>query len=304
MAVEIDTATDHTDLYNKLREFLERGITTPGGPDWELLREDLINNRALYRAPGLTSTEDIYIGISLHESVATDTFAIGLWMFRDFNPGLGDLEQPGTNTVVYLPVWNDDMSYWFVANGQRLIVVAKVSTTYQSMYAGKFLPWGTPGEYPQPFYYGAPVGASTTRWSTINEGNRNFWDPGDNAYMLMPGAGSWRHVQNFDEVGSSETAVSGSNYVWPFCAQSLDSTLRDNYRELRENVDGTYPLWPLTLCGTDPDRDIWGDLDGVFAVSGFNNASENTITVGGDTYLVVQNMFRTARYYYVAILLE
>jgi hypothetical protein len=56
--------------------------------------------------------------------------------------------------------------------------------------------------------------------------------------------------------------------------------------------------------GTNPVSDTFGEIDGVYAVSGFNNASENTVTIDGIPYLVVQNLHRTARYYYAAIKLE
>jgi hypothetical protein len=255
-------------------------------------------------APGISTTEEIFVGFSLHEDVGTDTYALGIWMFRSYNAGLGDLEQPGISTVVYLPIWNQPMQYWFVANGQRVTITPKVSTVYPSAHAGKYLPYGTPGEYPQPYYLAAPVATPTTRWSTTNENNRNFWDPGSSAYMLMPGAGSWRAVQNFQQSGGGESGVSSSNHVWPYAADSLDGQVQTRYRELRENVDGTYWLKPLILMGTNPVSDTFGEIDGVYAVSGFNNASENTVTIDGIPYLVVQNLHRTARYYYAAIKLE
>lgn len=302
MATEIDTAADHYDLFDRLMAFLQLGITTPGGPDWELLRYDSANVRALFRAPGLSGTEEIHVGISAHQSPSTDTYALGFWMFRAYNEALDDFSQPGHSGLGYLPVWNQPMPYWFIANGQRLMVVAKVSTVYPATYIGKFLPYGVPGEYPQPYYIGNTVDASTTRWSTVNESMRNFWDPGSEGNILLP-SGQWRTVQNFEE-NSGESNNTNSNYVWPFNAPSLDSSTQTEYRRMRENVDGTYPLWPLILLGTNPDNEIYGELDGAYAVSGFGNASENTVTIDGTQYLVVQNLHRTARYYYGALKLE
>lgn len=303
MAVEQDEAADHTDLFDNLRAFLKRGITSPGGPDWTELRYNGTDKRVLFQAPGISEDQEIGIGFSLHQDVGSDSYAIGMWMFRDYAAGLGDLEQPGMSTIVYLPVVNQPMKYWFVANGQRVIVVAKVSTVYSAGYAGKFLPFGTPGEYPQPYFLAAPVSTPTRRWSSTDEGDRNFFDPGNSGYMLMPGAGSWRRVRNFADNGGEGQAGQDNN-VWPYATGSVTTSTLTRYRELRENVDGTYSLLPLTLLGIDPDPDVYGDLDGAFAVSGFNNASENTVTIDGDPYLVVQNGFRTGRMYYAAIKLE
>ena len=54
----------------------------------------------------------------------------------------------------------------------------------------------------------------------------------------------------------------------------------------RECPDGSYPLLPFILSGL-------GEMDGCYAVPGFNNAAENIISVGGIDHLVVQDVFRT-----------
>lgn len=300
MPLEIDTATSHSDLFNRLLDFLTAAPTS--GPGWTLLDYDT-GMSALFEAEGMSATEHIYFGISLHATPAADAYAIGIWMFRDFNPALPHLAQPGHSGVRYLPLWNTGMPYWFIANAQRLIVVAKVSTTYQACYVGKFLPHGTPGEYPQPYYIGAPVVDPATRWSTISESDRNFFDPGSGRALMSLPSGIWRGVANWVEQ-SGEAAVGNTNYVWPYAANIGNNSTLFRFRELREQLDGNYWVMPLILCGEDPDLDIYGELDGAFAMSGFNNASENTITIDGLQYLVVQNMHRTARMYYCAIPLE
>lgn len=300
MAVDIDTATDHTDLFDRLIDFLQ--LSTPG-PEWELLDQET-GSSALFRAPGLSGLESIYFGFSLHADVGLDAYAIGQWMFRDYNAALGHLEQPGISDRVYLPIWNTAMPYWFVANGQRLMIAAKVSTVYPSSHAGKLLPSGTPGEYPQPYYLAAPVALATTRWSTISESDRSFFDPGTSARISVPGA-SWKSVINFFESAGESGVGSGANYVWPYNGNPVGNFVPlARYRELRGNIDATYSLWPLMVIGANPELEIYGEIDGAYAVSGFNNASENTVTIAAVPHLVVQNMHRTARPYYTAIRLE
>ena len=298
MPLQIGNATDHVDFFDQLVAFLQS--STPG-PEWTLLDYETAGS-ALFMSPGMSGLEQIYYGFSIHESVSDDAYALGQWMFRDYNAALPHLAQPGHSGVVYLPLWNTSMPFWFIANAQRVMLVAKVSTTYQASHAGKFLPQGTPGEYPQPYYLAAPVETATRRWSTIVEGDRNFWDPGGAAVIGLPGA-IWRNIENFREAGG-ESGTDGTNYVWPFYSPVGSSAIITRYRELRENLDGSYSLWPLVLNGEDPDLDIYGEIDGAFAVSGFNNATENTVEIGGDDYLVVQNMHRTARMYYAALKLE
>jgi hypothetical protein len=139
---------------------------------------------------------------------------------------------------------------------------------------------------------------SPFRFSSLNEGVRNFWDPGPYGLMLNPN-GTWYQVQNFYDNSGSEARAGGVNWIYPY-ASGYSST-HERFRELRDNVDGSYPAMPLILMGDQPSTDIYGEIDGAFATSGFSTASEDTLTIGGDTYRIFQNMFRTTRYHYCAI---
>lgn len=213
MAVEIDTATDHVDLWDRLIAFLQLG-TTSSGPDWDLIRYEHSEMNAVFRAPGLSGLEDIYVGTGLRVHPDIDTFSIGFWMNRAWNDALDTFSQPGYSGTVWMPVFDNVMPYWFIANGQRLMVAAKVSTVYTSGYAGKFLPYGLPSEYPQPYYLGATAAASTQRWSDTSESVRNFFDPGPHCLLGGPSA-VWRSIGNFQQI-SGENAIDNSNYIHPF----------------------------------------------------------------------------------------
>jgi hypothetical protein len=303
VTIEIDTASDHIDLFDRLMSFLQQGSTS-GGPGWMLLRYDSSARSALFEAPGLSGTDEIRVGINWNASVVDDAYAIGFFMFRGYNEDLADDQQPGFSGYYYLPVWNTAMPYWFVANGQCVKVVAKVSTIYSAAYAGRYLPNGLPDEYTQPYFVGAPVLNPTVRWSTNDENHRNFWDPGEAARMLNP-SGVWHPAQNFTDISGESEYSSPAQHVHPYAMGStLAGAVRLRYRELRENLDGGYWLMPCILAGDAPVADEYGELDGVFAVNGFNNAAENTIDFDGASYLVVQNLFRTTRFHYAAIKLE
>ena len=38
---------------------------------------------------------------------------------------------------------------------------------------------------------------------------------------------------------------------------------------------------------------VFGELDGVYKITGFDNAVENEITIGGTSYVVIQDVWRT-----------
>lgn len=90
---------------------------------------------------------------------------------------------------------------------------------------------------------------------------------------------------------SVNAGLTGS--IWPY----------SNYMyNVRPNLDGTYPLFPIVLNEDTPN--VFGRLDGVFATTGVSIGSETDITVGRDAYVVFQNVFRTQPYDYYAVKLD
>lgn len=290
MSYQTGTATSHTDLFAILRTFL---TTTLG---WTELAYDGTNLRMFFVAPGLSATEEIHIGFKIYSSPGTDTFGLYGWMARAWDSGLDMESQPGMSGLRFHPLWDTSTPYWLMGNGQRVILTTKISTTYWSSYAGKFLQYGTAGEYGQPYYLGMPW-STAIRYSSVNEGVRNFWDPGP-ALILLP-SGAWYEARNFYEQSGAETADADGIWTHPYGSDTAN--VRERFRELRDNLDGSYALFPLILHGDAGTTDIYGELDGAMALSGFSTASEDTLTVGADTWVIFQNGFRTARYYYCGI---
>jgi hypothetical protein len=60
-------------------------------------------------------------------------------------------------------------------------------------------------------------------------------------------------------------------------------------------------LQPLILHQRYPTMSVLGELEGVYAISGFSNAAENTAVIGGITHVVMQNAARTGVHDYWAI---
>lgn len=266
-------------------------------------------NSAIYNAPGLSGAEEIGIGLGFEANVGTDSYALTGWMFRSYNAALPQTGQPGHSGLGYQAVWNQPTPYWFIGNGQRVIVVTKISTVYTASYIGKFLMYGAPGEYPQP-YVRLMTGQDNTRWSSTSPSFRCFFDPGNHGGtdMLNPN-GNWYQLTNFIDSGGNESPWDGSNFLWPYNAPLSVNLINTNsftcYRELRDNIDDvSYTMWPLIVMGELPSVDIYGELDGAFACPGFDAATEDLIYQDNEFHLLVQNCFRTQRYHYGAIMLK
>lgn len=231
-------------------------------PEWQIYQDFNHARRPAvwFKAPGMTGFDPCYINFQLYDRPTNDYYNIAVTGCTGFVGAAQFDDQPGALTAMAIPLWNQPIPYWFSGNGQRVIVSAKVGTAYLSCYAGKILPFGTPQQYPYPLLIGAPLpSASGTRYSdsAVNlpyKGNRT-------TLKLRRTDGSWIEPQ-----------------AWPY---SKTTTFRD--------TNGAYPLLPITLYDTS---NTYGVLDGVHFVTGFGNAAENTVTVGTETHVVLQDVTR------------
>jgi len=254
---------------------------------------DTVDFETYLKAPGLSGTEAIYLNIRAFHYTSGDYYNFELRGAQGYNASNAFTAQPGISPAAYVYLWNQSTPYWFIANGQRVIVVAKVSTVYEMFYMGKFLPYGTPGQYPYPVAIGGcGYSSSDLRFSDTSYSHLAFFDP--NGLLVCDSANAWQLFQNFNTGGSM--AQSPYNNVWPYCYCSSD---RPNW--MSANLDGTYSVFPVRLEQTSPAPSVLGELDGVGFVTGNSNSSESTVNDGTNNWMVVQNVFRTAADNYCAV---
>lgn len=314
MAFETGTATNRADLLAKIVTFLTTNAAlVAAGQEWEDLGAASGQTTGKWlKGPGLAGTDSIYVGLTTSDNAPADTFNLCLAGAQGFSAAAPWAAQVGKSRDQFVGAWDSAMPYWIVANGQRFVVVLKVSTTYHALYAGKILPYGTPTQYAYPLFIGGSS-AANYRWSDTSIAHRTFVDPGSttgsmnspgdstSAQLCLPD-GAWYGFGNWYPSGGNESRpLSGHRFVWPYQAANESNGASSRQREMRDNIDGGYSLLPLILNASDPSRQVFGELDGCFCVSGFGNAAENIITIGGVDYLVVQNIFRTNRWNYWAL---
>lgn len=268
--------------YNLLEQF-ESFCSTNG---YTTLRYDTsgVNHELIMRAPGLSGSEDIFFGIRTYHDASADYYNLLLGAFTGYIAGNTFDAQPGA-VLKGLPAHNNRIDYWFTLNAQRIAFGLKVGTpVYETAYVGKFLPYARPSQYPYPMVCaGALVGAAATRFS---EATHDFYARGGgNARMALRTPGGWI-----------------APHTWPWSNSVLTgSSLSVNQVQARDTGDN-YPLLPIELH--DGASNLFGQLDGVYHISGFNNAVENTLTIGGKTYVVLQAVWRTGHTDYIAMRLD
>ncbi|WP_290906555.1 discoidin domain-containing protein [Aquabacterium sp.] len=223
----------------------------------------------IVKGPGAAGVDQVFVGLQRYALSTADWFNWRACAFIGYVSGNVFASQPGASPARGLPLWDQSIPYWFVANGRRFAVVAKVSTVYEALYGGLVLPYATPAQYPYPVMIGATLGTdSSTRWSDASAGH--------SAYTYSPGTLALRNV-----VGSwlspdlHPTAPGASVGLY-------------NYRPAPGD---SYPLLPIELEDSGPNR--YGYLDGVFFTPGYSAAVEDVVQVGGVDYLMVENVFRT-----------
>lgn len=238
------------------------------------------NLEVIWKAPGLSGLEEIFFGIKTYQSIASDYYNFKIGAFTGYVPGNSFETQAGNSTILGIPLWNQVIPYTLVANGQRLIIHAKVETMYETAYLGKYLPYATPVQYPYPVIAaGMLTSASATRYSDTSyvawfKGNRNNF--------------RLRHVDGIWKTPDSNYSV---------VVKQLRNTNSDS-----DVTDGYYGLHSIVLSDSTPN--VYGELDGLYYISGYNNAVENTIVVDGITYLVSRDAWRTGFNDYIALRLQ
>jgi len=313
MAYETGTASGHIDLLDKLRTFLTTNAElVAAGQEWtQLVWQEVPAVAGQYelilKGPGLADDDEIYVGIQTYESIPGDYYNWTLNGYTGYDAGLTFTTQPGAFITTWPRVYltNGSIKYWFVANGRRFVVVAKVSTVYEMCYMGLILPYLPNNLLPYPLLVAGCGINRELRWSDTSNGhNHGIMYPmspeaSDAAALLSATSctriydGGWKGLQAY--YGSSYSAATGRN-LWPYCSQSI-STIG----VLGTNLDGTYTLFPIIPHQKSPTGETYGELDGCYQVSGYNNAVENIVTVDGYDHLVVQNVYRTTRSSYWAL---
>ena len=253
-------------------------------------------NELILMGQGDAGTEQIYVGIQAFEDVGADYYNFELRGMVGYVSGSAFDAQPGTSGPCYVHLWNSAIPYWLVANGNRIICVAKVSTVYEVLHLGYILPFGTPGQYPYPLLVGGMSSVKTLRFSDTSDSHSAFFNPGEFSARLYWVDGTWYDFTNKYPYTDSKRKV----WPWVFYRR------RDRLTWMRDNIDGSYVLIPATLAMESgaPSANVIGEIDGVYFVSGFNNGAENLINIGGIDHLVVQNAHRTNIDEYMALRLD
>lgn len=245
----------------------------------------------ILNSAGLSGTEDIYIGFRTYSNVGGDFYNILVGTFTGYVPVNSFDTQPGAR-LSGVPCHNNAVTYFITANAQRIAGCFKVGTpVYTHFYAGKMFPYSRPGEYPSPLVCGGMFdGPAEKRFSDTDYafpylGRESGW-PGNNPrpslLWLRDQAGAWRRLSHFPFYNGG----AGSNGSVGYNALANQNYLYGGDARALVPAGTNYQPQPVVLYDATGDNvsyfgNVFGELDGVYAVSGFNNNVENVMQIGG-----------------------
>lgn len=339
MAFETGTASSYKDLLAKLRTFVTTNAAlVAAGQAWTSLRYDNTSaeHELILRGPGLGGDDEIYVGIKTESSSGSDYYNWLLYGFTGYESAAVITVQPGVLTFAdggpKLLLSNGSIKYWFVANGRRIVIIAKVSTVYESAYLGLITPYGPPTSYPYPLFiggsycqHGDTVGSPLPRWSCTTMHHNAFpWAAGryvssgsygrDSASAAFFFAG-WIPVRSGCFVSPGSTSQNTTEYeglqanaamISPFC-EAKRYSYGDNPSMSRSPgppYGGNYPVCPALLMKGVSGKNVFGQFDGVFWTPGYGLVAEDVLTVDSVNFLVVPNTFRSAATDYFLLKME
>ena len=306
---------------------------------WTTLRFDtsIAERELILHSTGTTGEEEITIGFKAYQNAAADFYNLLAATMTGYVPSAPFETQPGIRTSG-VPCHNQAVSYFLTANPRRIVGAMKVgSPIYAHFYVGKALAYARPREFPSPLVVAGHFdGREARRHSDLHwfpyKGVRGSGEAGynDGNLYLRDQAGTWKKVQ-ISPYGNGAYGATGANALAgdPVgaagagfrCLVPAGTLHQPQPLELYDMRQGAYDN---SISAYVTSGNIYGMLDGVSMVSGYNNASENVLqlegsalvdqtgmgvrqavdairTVGGRALVMLQDGARTGWRDYVAV---
>lgn len=264
---------------------------------WKMLDAQGVNRSNstylfIVKGPGLANQDEIFVGYMHFKDSKSGENGFFIYGMTGYSATEPLLKQPGVcpRYVPSVPLWDGPTKYVISATGRRIFGTFKVSSNFNSFYAGFLLPYATPLQYPYPLFVGGQHCAySKVKFSETGDYTMNYirgswgtsWGNGQgyasSGYVLDP-AGTWQNICRWGE----------SFYTLPIRLQSEPSNFK------YENVGGGYVLEPVVVCRGNylGSPAMLGELDGIQFVSGHGLAADSDGNINGQRWMIFQDGYR------------
>lgn len=330
MATESGTCDNYLDLLTRLRDFLTANTDlVTAGEEWDQIggptSGDIVAGDFLsFKGKGLGGTDEILVSLTSTFNAAAGYYNIGLRGHTAYNEASPGIDQIGTDSkLVYLPLANTSMAYWFFANGRHFKVVVRHNTRYDAMYAGFLLPEHLPTDWSYPLFIGGSSCLSTMLASSDSVWHSNFWNPGAQgdengddacAYLFSP-VQAWVPIRNVhaSTVTATTEVLTGTRGR---CTVPWSNAADWNLRRCLDN-SAWFERGQLAAFGSDINSGaqynevpelgtFYGAFDGVYFTPSFGAVAEGIVTdpSTSEEFQMFPNVFRTSDAEFAAFLVE
>lgn len=188
------------------------------------------------------------------------------------------------NQPIFTVTADERFAYWIFADTYHVVVVARMSIVYESMYMGFLNPISSERQYPYPMYICGNGAYNGGDWNSNQTGSFVF--PKNNQGFLRRADGVWRAFNA--DVPNPDPYSEGT--VFPYNAHN--QYLIPNYHRSDVIEQDNFLLIPVMLQTHNP-TDMNGLLRDVFWISGTRDVSAEQILVYQDSQYIV---FDTKQY--------
>lgn len=299
MAYATGTASNYRDLVGKLRDFLVANADlVTAGQNWTLLSgpasgTPAASDELVFSGPGLAGDDDIRVGLKFYTDAGLGYYNVGVVGLT--SSGVNDIEnQPGASVPHWMLLLNSSMTYRFIANGRRFIVIVRAGANYPQCYAGFILPEHLPDDWPYPLFVGACAWERASGNSRNDEYNAAYWNGSSEGTVstaracgsLCDAGRAWRPVSNYwyEGVTSDTDQVHTGDWYHGFFEKNVRQSLTNQ------------PILSQGLLFSRSDaigRATYGRFDGVFYLPAFGVTPDQVIAISGVNYAAIPNIFRT-----------
>ena len=302
------TANDHKDLLAKIiAAAVADGWTqkryTQGEPPLANLAFTGTMDEAILEGPGYGPGYEVYVGIRTVETATSNIYCLRFNGMTNYDDSKVFDQQPGISPQTHLNVWNTPIVYWISISDRRILVIAKCSNTYHSVYAGLILPFSSPVEFPYPFYLGGDS-ASALQFGDTGNDTRGANAPGNLGGWFRDAGGIWRClcVYSGDNYGYFQS-WDGTRYtIYPYAGMlghsadnpNQDASIPATARfEPLTGFPASMPMMPCYVQALFNGGGYQGALEGIFWIPGNTFSAEQEIDNGSDTYKVFIQISRS-----------
>jgi len=298
MSYYTGTATDYLDLLDIIAA---KALLN----DWVLVEDKRPTTpQIILKGEADSGTDEIYIGLLAYANDLADLYGFYLQGYTGYQAGVAFHSQQGAipnispNFTPTVQLWNTSMPYWLVVNKRRIICVVKISTLYFAFHLGYILPYASVGQYPYPLCIGGSNNVAG-RYDAVGDPASVFPITYQNGNLrLREQNGVWQNFSNFSNPNSSNTWLNRKG-TFPYAENRISSYVGwKNELKVPNSGGDIFNIQPILIfesSGVNNSKgNIYGQFDGLFHIGGLDNASENTFNIGGNDYMVFQNIYRTS----------